>query len=498
MTVPVSPADTLRGTPRLPAAPESEAAFCGCVMAAASSETEAIGLEIERLTPSDFTTPDCRTIFSAIKELSRTGHPTDSLGVVNALRAAGKLESVGGPGALALLVDSVPSLTEAARYAGEILGAARRRKRIGAAQRFAETEGRGGADNGEVEALRAALDESSAAKSPAPRVVEVSAASALMAEPEEDRTSHFAQKWYYPASGSGVGDPRSGKGVTFLNILLRSSLGLGLGPGAEAVQRASCVYWTAEDTRPRLRRRLKEMCLGLGVDPEDVKRLHIACCPRPAIRLPEDLDLLKRTLDPFEPRFVVLDHLHRLHVGRDSNNADEMAPVCEAIEEIRDHFGAAIETIMHTSKSPNSKRIYRGRGSGEIIGRFDHQILFSRDDKLCTLEFCDSREDDDWEMTFLEKRLDNGGLVYELQSNTFDGDTARTIEGRAKVQKALEELSVVQPKGIATPLIEEAVGMVRRTVVKYLESLCRTNLAVKIPGNPGEANRWKPTTGGAP
>jgi replicative DNA helicase len=149
---PTSPAQVL--APRLPSAPEAESALIGAVLTARSEDADAIAEAIRAVVPADLIDPAARTVWATICKIHATGAPVDLVSVVQALRDAGRLESVGGIEAVARYVDTCSSVADVGRWAGDVLSASRRRRAVQAAEAFV----RCGGVNGQAEALRAALD----------------------------------------------------------------------------------------------------------------------------------------------------------------------------------------------------------------------------------------------------------------------------------------------------------------------------------------------------
>lgn len=84
----------------------------------------------------DYHDPDNATIHNAILAVADGGGVPDAVTVADALSAAGELERVGGPAVLAGILESVPSTANAEHYARVVVGLARRRRGLVAAQRL--------------------------------------------------------------------------------------------------------------------------------------------------------------------------------------------------------------------------------------------------------------------------------------------------------------------------------------------------------------------------
>src|SRR3954471_9584989 len=94
---------------------EAEQSVLGAVLL---SDTELPALIIdERLQPEDFYRESHGRIYQAMLDLHTLGEPVDALTLVEHLKQAGELESVGGAAAVELLAGSVPAVGNVRQYA---------------------------------------------------------------------------------------------------------------------------------------------------------------------------------------------------------------------------------------------------------------------------------------------------------------------------------------------------------------------------------------------
>lgn len=92
----------------------------------------------ELLVEEDFYKPSHRKIFAAIKEIHRREMPSDLVTVSNLLMEKGELESLGGPAALAEMIDQTPSTANIVSYAKIVREKSLLRKVIQASTEFAD------------------------------------------------------------------------------------------------------------------------------------------------------------------------------------------------------------------------------------------------------------------------------------------------------------------------------------------------------------------------
>jgi hypothetical protein len=115
---------------------EAEQAVLGAVLASGRLLPEVAALIEE----ADFYRPGHRTIWRAILRLADRGQPTDPVTVLGELDHAGELVDVGGGPFLHTLIQSVPTVANAAHYAHLVAEAARRRRVIDLGIRLAHSD----------------------------------------------------------------------------------------------------------------------------------------------------------------------------------------------------------------------------------------------------------------------------------------------------------------------------------------------------------------------
>jgi hypothetical protein len=115
---------------------EAEEAVLGAVLATGRLLADVTG----QLEEADFYRPAHRTIWRSLLRLTDRGEPTDPVTVLGELTHAGELADVGGGPFLHTLVQAVPTVANAGRYAGLVAEAARRRRVIDLGIRLANSD----------------------------------------------------------------------------------------------------------------------------------------------------------------------------------------------------------------------------------------------------------------------------------------------------------------------------------------------------------------------
>lgn len=98
----------------------------------------AVAAVAERLTPEDFYSETHRVIYSAMMRLYSRGEPIDQLTLANELQKVGDFDKVGGRAYIFQIVESVPTASNASRYAEIVRGKALLRALIDVGSRITE------------------------------------------------------------------------------------------------------------------------------------------------------------------------------------------------------------------------------------------------------------------------------------------------------------------------------------------------------------------------
>lgn len=215
-----------------------------------------------------------RLIFGAIGALVDAGRLADVVTVFEHLKSQGKSEDCGGLPYLNALAQSVPSVNGLQSYARTVAEKARLRQLIAASDRIA-TAAFGSGDLEQAESQVASIvEEIACGARPARALVAVDLA-------EQRDSTQAPQEWCwaglvpmgYVTMLNGHGG--SGKSTLALQLLLcaaadRECLGIPTRPGT------ICCFYSAEDPKDLVLRRLGILSASLGVDLQEVRqRLHV-------------------------------------------------------------------------------------------------------------------------------------------------------------------------------------------------------------------------------
>jgi hypothetical protein len=82
-----------------------------------------------------------------------------------------------------------------------------------------------------------------------------------------------------------------------------------------------------------------------------------------------DLPILKKVLDAYHPRLVIIDPIQAYLGGIDINRANETRPLLAALHQLAEQYQCAIACIRHPAKAhQGGKALHRGLGSVDFIG----------------------------------------------------------------------------------------------------------------------------------
>ncbi|HFD38898.1 MAG TPA: AAA family ATPase [Anaerolineae bacterium] len=176
--------------------------------------------------------------------------------------------------------------------------------------------------------------------------------------------------WLDDSVGIIGGFPKSGKTWAGLDLAISVASGSPCLGHFPVGRRGPTMVYLAEDALPMVRERLLALCTQRGIRLEDLD-LHVITAPRLRLDVLADQARLRRTLQHYQPRLLLLDPFVRLH-SRDENQSQEVTPLLDYLRELQRTLSLSIVLVHHMRKNGSSSQQGQAlRGSGDIHAWLD-------------------------------------------------------------------------------------------------------------------------------
>jgi hypothetical protein len=197
-----------------------------------------------------------------------------------------------------------------------------------------------------------------------------------------DRRWLIEDLWADQAVGIIGGEPKCGKSLLALDLLVAVASGAPCLRRFGAVQRGPVLLYAAEDALHLVRTRLEGLCRAAAVTLTDLP-IHVITAPSLRLDLAEDRQQLQATVAAVRPLLLVLDPFVRLH-RVDENASSEVAPLLAYLRELQRRFAVAVVLVHHARKGAGAVRGGQAlRGSSELHAWGDSNLYLRRiDDRL--------------------------------------------------------------------------------------------------------------------
>lgn len=204
--------------------------------------------------------------------------------------------------------------------------------------------------------------------------------SVLLSEPDEDVVWVVEHLFAVCAHGWIGAEPKVGKSWLGLELAICAALGLPF-LGHEVPRAVRVLYVQEEDSKRRVRRRLRQLLIGHNLN-ADAPPAELATNLRVAIRKgfkidrEESREWLAHEMRLFKPDIIIVDVLNEVHSAKEKDQ-DGMSPVLHHFTELeREHGGAFI--ILHHFAKGDGKTARRGgqsmRGSSALHGWAENSL----------------------------------------------------------------------------------------------------------------------------
>lgn len=345
---------------------DAERAVLGAVLIEGAAALRRLSLR-----PEDFYVENNRDLFRAMQAVDARGEGIDAVTVAAELRRTGDLDRIGGPAALALLLDHASILVHLASYERLIREAADKREFHALSEQL-----RAGAMNGAtVENLSAwacevltRQRERAARQRPDEAPSELTALLAHRFPPRAD----LIARGVLPRGGLLLigGAPKLGKSLLLDNLCAqrargRSWLGFATDPGVSLVVQSEM---RARAVAERFRTMLRD-------DPEPIApgRLHIKARRGVMLDDPAGLAQIEGWIEETGADLLRIDPLAR-HMTGDENSNRDMGAVVRAVDRLIERYGVGVVIAHHPSKPKEGEPRQGGmrlRGASALFGAAD-------------------------------------------------------------------------------------------------------------------------------
>lgn len=164
-------------------------------------------------------------------------------------------------------------------------------------------------------------------------------------------------------------EPKVGK--SWLALALAVCLALGIAfLGYNVPRPVRVLYVQEEDSRRRVRRRLRQLLRGHGYDPDappPALATNLRVAIRKGFRIDNDVSRawLAREMAAFKPDIIIVDVFNEVH-GAKEKDQDGISPVLRHFTELERKYGGAFIILHHFYKG--DARTPRGRGGQSLRG----------------------------------------------------------------------------------------------------------------------------------
>ena len=169
------------------------------------------------------------------------------------------------------------------------------------------------------------------------------------------------------------------------------------------VKPSGVLYFDYEMAENMLSWRLGAFARGLGVGIDKVDNFRIKPFATDHLSTEAGINMLAARIAAFKPSLIVFDTMRRVMGDLKENQADDMAKILPAINDIKDRTGHNFSVLYlhHTVKNPEAQGLEKVRGSGDLAGQVDLVLVMERfDDGRITLDAVKKRHGEPFNETY--------------------------------------------------------------------------------------------------
>jgi RecA-family ATPase len=314
----------------------------------------------------------------------------------------------------------------------------------------------------------------------------------LLAEPDEPLRFLVDRLVVAGASGWIGGEPKSLKSWLALYLGLCIACGVAVFGKYPVPERARVLYLQEEDGRRRVRRRIRKILKGLGVEAPSGD--FFRCSIKQGVLLDDEqwIAALRAELKEYRPALVVADVFELMHT-KDSMERAELKPVFYTLNRQQEEFGCGFLLADHFKKSTLGGSKRGGQRLSGTVGKHawgeSSLYLFPGPRKHTVLVETELKDAPSEAFTLTLADTEDGGVVFEWAAEA----DAKADQMKAKILEALESIGG-RAEWVTTKAVAEAAGVSSNTAGKWLGLLLDEDRKVERDRRPvGKTTRveWK-------
>ena len=471
---------------------DAERAILGAVLIeGASAFTKLAGLA-----PTAFYLESNRVLFAVMRRLHERGEAVDIITLCNELAQTHDLELVGGPAALALLVEHASIASHLAAYVAIVADHAQRREYVALGLRLTSANGARADELAamvrEAEGLiRDVTPKADPGTAPAWPLHDAS-------DPWNFAPVEFTIDWLLPLFGViwWGGPPKRFKSLLLLYICLAIAAGRGQVAGHFTIRKRPVILYVArEDGGSRLQSRRDDILATWDSAPT-AGALHFLIRPRFDLLNTDHVSRLVERCRALGVTLLCLDTWTALSPGADPMGAKDQAALAAVVVEIAEAISGAVVVVDHSRKN---------RAEGEPISSADiygplqkwaaaeHIVMLDLTTDRRRLEVFVEGKDGETRRFFLTvtpkgepgEKFTYAGTVEEIA----EAQREKGNQNRDAVHRALCDAGAPQaPADVHAALRVRGAALSQETVSKHLRALVDTGRATV--GGRGRATRY--------
>lgn len=253
------------------------------------------------------------------------------------------------------------------------------------------------------------------------------------------------------------------------------------------------LVFLAEDDPPDMRTRFEAVARARGTDLAD---LPISFIDVGALLLDDDAQLarLRRTIDDFRPRLLILDPFVRLVRRVDENSAGEVSSVLGELRRLQRDFDAAVMLVHHMRKARSPHPGQQLRGSGDFAAWCDSAVYLTRreNERMVTVEHRSAPPPDPFRLLLVAEPHPHLEIAASAASPAPDTASATQNRQTVLINAVLDLLRLASPR--TTVALRDLLHVRKAALLQALTDLEKQGLVVRTKPGWAITDLAKPAT----